>query len=90
MSLDAALEIADDGHGVGLQVRSASWWDEAQHDVRESGLHGGQGGFTGVDAGHVPEKDPRLPFMHGFSTSSRVAASCRIVVVVAQPFSDVT
>ena len=34
--------------------------DEAQHDVRECGLHGGQGGLAGVDAGHVPEKDPRL------------------------------
>ena len=28
----------------------------------ESGLHGGQGGLAGVDAGHVPEKDPRLSF----------------------------
>ena len=36
------------------------WRDEAQHDVRESGPHGGQGGLAGVDAGHVPEKDPRL------------------------------
>ena len=34
--------------------------DEAQHDVWECGLHGGQGGLAGVDAGHVPEKDPRL------------------------------
>ena len=34
--------------------------EEAQHDVRECGLHGGQGGLAGVDAGHVPEKDPRL------------------------------
>ena len=28
----------------------------------ESGLHGGQGDVAGVDAGHVPEKDPRLSF----------------------------
>ena len=32
------------------------WREEAQHD----GPHGGQGGLAGVDAGHVPEKDPRL------------------------------
>ena len=70
---------------AGLQVRSASGRDEAPHDVRESGLRGGQGGLAGVGAGHVPEKDPRR-----FSTSSRVAASCRILAVVAQPFSDVT
>ena len=25
--------------------RRSSWWDEAQHDVMESGLHGGQGGL---------------------------------------------
>ena len=29
------------------------------------------------------------PSLLGFITSSRLAASCRIVVVVAQPFSDV-
>ena len=58
LRLDAALEAVEDGHVAGLQVRRASWWDEAQHDVRESGLHGSQGGLTGVDAGRVPEKDP--------------------------------
>ena len=62
LRLDAALEAADDGHVAGLQVRSASWRDEAQYDVWESGLRGGQGGLAGVDAGHVPEKDPRLSF----------------------------
>ena len=62
LRLDAALEASEDGHVAGLQVRCASWRDEAQHDVRESGLHGGQGGLAGVDAGHVPEKDPRLSF----------------------------
>ena len=35
-----------------LQVRRASWRDEAQHDVEKSGLHGGQGGLASVDAGH--------------------------------------
>ena len=30
------------------------------------------------------------PSLHGLSTLSRAAASCRIVVVVAQPFSEVT
>ena len=37
--------------------------DEAQHDVRESGLHGGQGGLAGVDAGYVPEDNPRLSLL---------------------------
>ena len=41
---------------VRLQVRRASWREEAQHDVRESGLHGGQGGLAGVDAGHEPQR----------------------------------
>ena len=59
LRLDAALEAAEDGHVAGLQVRSASWRDEAQYDVWESGLHGGQGGLAAV---HVPEKDPRLSF----------------------------
>ena len=31
--------------------------------MRESGFHGGQGGLAGVDAGHVPEKDPRLSLL---------------------------
>ena len=48
------LKAAEDGHVTRLQVQSASWWDEAQHDVWESGLHGGQSGLAGVDAGHVP------------------------------------
>ena len=60
LRLDAALEAAEDGHVTGLQIRRASWREEAQHDVWESGPHGGQCGLAGVDAGHVPEKDPRL------------------------------
>ena len=60
--LNAALEAAEDGHVAGLQVRRALWWEEGEHDVRECGPHGGQGGLAGVDAGHVPEEDPRLPF----------------------------
>ena len=60
LSLDAPLEGAEDGHVARLQVRRAMRRDEAQHDVRESGPHGGQGGLAGVDAGHVPEEDPRL------------------------------
>ena len=88
LRLDAALEAAEDGHVAGLQVRRALWREEAQHNVRECGLHSGQGGLAGVDAGHVPEDDcPSLP---GLSTPSNVAVSCRSVVVVAQPFSDVT
>ena len=61
LRLDAALEAAEDGHVAELQVRRALWWEEAQHDVRKSGLHGCQCGLAGVDAGHVPEEDPRLP-----------------------------
>ena len=60
LRLDAALEAAEDGHVAGLQVRRASWRDEAQHDVWESGPHGGQCGLAGVDADHVPQKDPCL------------------------------
>ena len=60
LRLDAALEAAEDGHVAGVHEGRASWREEAQHDVKESGLHGGQGGLAGVDAGHVPVKDPRL------------------------------
>ena len=63
LRLDAALEAAEDGHVAGLQVRRALWREEREHDVRECGLHGGQGGLAGVDAGHVPEEDPRLSFL---------------------------
>ena len=52
LRLDAAL----------VQVRSASWRDEAQYDVRELLLHGGHRALAGVDGGGVPEKDPRLSF----------------------------
>ena len=58
--LNEALEAAEDGHVAGLKVRRALWREEAQHDVRVCGPHGGQGGLAGVDAGHVPEEDPRL------------------------------
>ena len=60
LRLDAALEVAEDGHVAGLQVRRALWREEAQHDARECGPHGCQCGLAGVDAGHVPEEDPRL------------------------------
>ena len=60
LRLDAALEAAEDGHVAGLKVRCALWREEAQHDVRECGPHGCQCGLAGVDAGHVPEEDPRL------------------------------
>ena len=62
LPFDAALEAAEDGHVAGLKVRRALWREEAQHDVRFCGPHGSQGGLAGVDAGHVPEKDPRLSF----------------------------
>ena len=41
LRLDAALEAAEDGHVAVLQVRRASWREECDHDVRESGPHGG-------------------------------------------------
>ena len=59
LRLDAALEAAEDGQVARLQEGRAMRQDEAQYDVCECGLHGGQGGLAGVDAGHVPEKDPR-------------------------------
>ena len=55
------------------------------HLTRERRPHGGHGPLAGVDARHV-HACPSLP---GFITSSR-AVSCRSVVVVALPFSDVT
>ena len=62
LRLDAALEAAEDSHVARPQVRRASWREECEHDVRECGQHGCQCGLAGVDAGHVPEEDPRLPF----------------------------
>ena len=63
LRLDAALEASEDGHVAGLEVGRASWREEAQHDAREGGLHGGQGGLAGVEAGQVPEEDPRLSLL---------------------------
>ena len=40
----------------------ASWREEARYDVRELLLHGGHRALAGVDAGSVPEKDPRFSF----------------------------
>ena len=40
----------------------ASWREEAQHDVKELLLHCGHRALAGVDAGRVPEKDPRFSF----------------------------
>ena len=62
LRLDAAFEAAEDGHVAELQIRSAVRRDQPQNDVRELRRHGDHGGLTGVDAGHVPEKDPRLSF----------------------------
>ena len=86
---DAALEAAESGHVAGLQVRRASCWDEAQHDVRESGLHGGQwwprwrGCWPCLSEGSTIV----LPCM---GSARRPRAVAGVVVVVAQPFSDVT
>ena len=86
MRLDAALEAAEDGNVAGLHVGRLVRRVDAEYDVKELRLHGGQGALAGVDAGHVPG----CPSLLGFITSSNVAASCRSVVAVAQPFSDVT
>ena len=40
----------------------ALWREEAQYDARELLLHGGHRALDGVDAGHLPEKDPRFSF----------------------------
>ena len=66
LRLDAALQTVEDSHVAGLQVRRASWREEAQYDVWESGFDGGQDGLAGVDAGHVPEKGPRMSFSAWF------------------------
>ena len=63
-------QAAEDGHVAGLQVRHASWWEEAQHDVWESGLHGGEGGVAGVDAGMSQRRIHVGPSLLGFSTLS--------------------
>ena len=63
LRLEATLEAAEDCHVAGLQVRRASWREEGEHDMRESGSHGCQGGLAGVDAGQVHEKDPRLSLL---------------------------
>ena len=90
LSLDAVLDAAEDGHVARLQIRRAVRRDEAQHDVRERRLHGGQGGLAGVSAGHVPEKDPRLSFLAWVHHVVQSGLRCTITVVVAQPFSDMT
>ena len=70
------LQSVDDG--AGKSVLACAWMQllklrktatpqcavrrEAQHDVRKRRPHGGHGGPAGVDAGHVPEQDPRLSF----------------------------
>ena len=72
LCLEAALEAVEDGHVAGLKVRRALWREDAQHNVRECGPHGGQGGLASVDAGHVPEEDPRLPF------SALVESGCEL------------
>ena len=89
LRMDAALEAAEDGHVAGLQVRRAVRREEAQHDVWESGLHGGQGGLAGVMLAMSQRRIHACPSLPRLSTSSNVA-SRRIVVVVAQPLSDVT
>ena len=87
------LKAVQDGHVAGLQVRRASWREEAQHDVR----------------GKWPSWRPRWSRWRGCWPCSREGsmlvllllsvqhvvqmwqrARRIVVVVVAQPFSDVT
>ena len=76
--MDAAFEAVEHYYVAGLQVRRASWMDAAQNDVRERSLHGGQGGFAGVDASHIREKDSRLSFLSAARRPKwpRAAGSC--------------
>ena len=55
-----ALEAAEDGHVAELQSAVRRGCSTAR---RELLLHGGHRALAGVDAGRVPEKDPRLPFL---------------------------
>ena len=89
LRLDAALEAAEDGHVAGLQVRRASWREDLR--ARREGKRFAWLSVWPRWRGRWP--CPRIhdcPSLLGFSTSSRVAASCRIVVVVAQLLSEVT
>ena len=89
LRLDAALQEAEDGHVAGLQVRRASWRDEAQHVVRESGPHGCQCGLTGVDA-PCPREGSMIVLPCSGSRYREWPRAERIVVVVTRPFSEVT
>ena len=84
-----------------LKLRKTATSQGCKYDVRrggmkhsttcgKSGLHGGQGGLAGVDAGHVPEKDPRLSFFAWVHHVVQCGRELQDVVVVAQSFSDVT
>ena len=58
----ASLWARNGRHPVVQACGRASWREETQYDVRELLLHGGHRALAGVDAGRVPEKDPRLSF----------------------------
>ena len=62
-----ALEAAEDGHVEGRPRRRAAsttcFVAGGSTVRRELLLHGGHRALAGVDAGRVPEKDPRLPFL---------------------------
>ena len=85
-----ALEAAEDGHVEGLQVRRASWREEAQYDVNFSFMAvivPSLAWMLAVSQGRIHACSSLLRF----STLSDVAMNCRIVVaVMAQPFSGVT
>ena len=83
LPLDAALEAAEDGHVAGLKVRRALWREEAQHDVRESGPHGGRVASLAWTLAMSQRMIHDCPSLLGFSMLSRVAASFKIVAVVA-------
>ena len=77
---------AEDGHVAGLQVGRASWWDEAQYDVNFSFMTAKVASLAWMLA-MSQRRIHACPSLIGFSMSSRMAASCRNVVVVAQPSS---
>ena len=92
LRLDAALEAAEDCQVARVQGRSAVRRDEDSIARRE--------GTAAIMAARVvsllwmlamsQRRIYACPCMPGFTTSSRAVVSCKIVLVEAQPFSDVT
>ena len=85
LRLDAALEAAEDGHTAGLQVRSASRRDEAESTCGKAAFLAARVASLAWLLAMPQRRIHDCPSSLGFITSNRLATSCRIVVVVAQP-----